>query len=405
MPGSLDRRCSQTPLGCFVCCLRALGRSRILLASLGGVLRMCRRVRRPAVCVPAAVPPRSLGVRVLGQRRLAAFCGCVGASAGPLCACLRPSLPARGSLCARAAVGSGLSTPARPQICAGFAMPRADPPGSGCRLPLSACAGRAPRTLSRGPRVLGAVVSVSHCLFRFLVFGQLAAPATLAPASRGLTSRRSPLVGCSTGLNRPGLTAEAPRAPPGDVGCIPALAACPVLPWAVASSEVGWRVPPGLRSKGRGERLRLAVVKYPGRWESSSERTRSVKLGSVGRGGRSSSLAGAGGAQCFNSLRRVRSVSTLLALRPRQAHLPRSVGLVPIRRSRCCRAYPGRSALCLSAAVGAARAIVEVSSAPFSSGGAPLPFRELQTRASVVAFARGLPSIPGNAVFGTKALT
>ena len=165
--------------------------------------------------MPAAVPPRSLGVRFLGQRRLAAFCGCVGASAGPLCACLRPSLPARGSLCARAAVGSGLSTPARPQICAGFAMPRADPPGSGCRLPLSACAGRAPRTLSRGPRVLGAVVSVSHCLFRFLVFGQLAAPATLAPASRGLTSRRSPLVGCSTGLNRPGLTAEAPRAPPG----------------------------------------------------------------------------------------------------------------------------------------------------------------------------------------------
>ena len=211
--------------------------------------------------------------------------------------------------------------------------------------------------------------------------------------------------GMHYGVQSPGSHSGGPASASGGVGCIPALAACPVLPWAVASSDVGWRVPPGLRSKGRGERLRLAVVKYPGRWESSSERTRSVKLGSVGRGGRSSSLAGAGGAQCFNSLRRVRSVSTLLALRPRQAHLPRSVGLVPIRRSRCCRAYPGRSALCLSAAVGAARAIVEVSSAPFSSGGAPLPFRELQTRASVVAFARGLPSIPGNAVFGTKALT
>ena len=155
-----------------------------------------------------------------------------------------------------------------------------------------------------------------------------------APAARGVTSRRSPLVGCTPGFSRPGLTAEAPRAPPGVLVASLRLrpARSSLGPWQVRMSGGPCRLAYGRRAAASASDSPWVCVRVVGR-----VRRRALVVSSWGVLGE---VAGPAPWRALVAL----SASTPCAGCARSARCSPCAPGKPT--------YPGRSALCLSAAVG-----------------------------------------------------
>ena len=121
----------------------------------------------------------------------------------------------------------------------------------------------APRAPGLGPRVPGTVDGAAwrgaglrrrrgfaSVLFVVSVsrFRAACCPGHARPRFEGFNLAPIAAGGMHYGVQSPGSHSGGPASASGGVGCIPALAACPVLPWAVASSDVRWPLPLGLRS-------------------------------------------------------------------------------------------------------------------------------------------------------------